>query len=75
MDSDNSESENISLVNLPSEILDLIQEYGDIFESPKALPPNRRIDHAINLKGDQRPINVRPYKYAHAQKDDGKIDH
>ena len=43
----------------------LLQQYTDIFEDPKGLPPKRAIDHRIMVMPNQRPINVRPYKYGH----------
>jgi len=32
------------------------------------LSPQRRIDHAISLFPNSHPVNVRPYRYPHAQK-------
>ncbi|KAL0554692.1 hypothetical protein IC582_008619 [Cucumis melo] len=48
----------------------LLQQYADIFEAPKTLPPKREIDHRILTMLEQRPINVRPYKYGHVQKEE-----
>ncbi|KAL0539616.1 hypothetical protein IC582_023832 [Cucumis melo] len=48
----------------------LLQQYADIFATPKGLPPKREIDHRILTMPDQRPINVRPYKYGHVQKEE-----
>ncbi|KAA0063771.1 peroxidase 64 [Cucumis melo var. makuwa] len=48
----------------------LLQQYADIFEAPKTLPPKREIDHRILTMPGQRPINVRPYKYGHVQKEE-----
>lgn len=50
----------------------LVREYELIFESLTQLPPKRNIDHQIILKEGQNPINVRPYKYSHSQKDEIK---
>ncbi|KAL4018114.1 hypothetical protein IC575_021704 [Cucumis melo] len=50
----------------------LLQQYTDIFTTPKGLPPKRDIDHKILTLPDQKPINVRPYKYGHIQK--GEIE-
>ena len=51
-------------------IKNLLQQYADIFEDPKKLPPKREIDHRILVLPNQRPINVRPYKYGYVQKEE-----
>lgn len=43
----------------------LLKQYED-------LPPKREVDHRILTLPQQRPINVRPYKYGHLQK--GEIE-
>ncbi|TYK17993.1 Ty3/gypsy retrotransposon protein [Cucumis melo var. makuwa] len=48
----------------------LLARYADISETPKGLPPKRAIDHHILTLLKQRPINVRPYKYSHVQKEE-----
>ncbi|XP_077225809.1 uncharacterized protein LOC143859017 [Tasmannia lanceolata] len=45
----------------------LLQRYKDIFSEPKGLPPSRAQDHQIPLI-DDKPVSVRPYRYAHFQK-------
>lgn len=47
-----------------------MQQYTDLFEDPKGLPPKRAIDHRIMVMPNQQPINVRPYKYGHVQKEE-----
>ena len=47
----------------------LLNEYVDIFEEPKTLPPHREHDHKILLRPGTTPINVRPYRYPTLQKD------
>lgn len=37
---------------------------------PAGLPPMRQIDHKNQLKEGTGPINVRPYRYLHAQKNE-----
>ncbi|KAL4278859.1 hypothetical protein GQ457_03G027370 [Hibiscus cannabinus] len=46
----------------------LLQEYTDIFEEPKQLPPPRTHDHAITLQPGAQPINLRPYRFPYHQK-------
>ncbi|XP_050947361.1 uncharacterized protein LOC103495179 [Cucumis melo] len=48
----------------------LLHQYADIFETPKGLPPKREIDYRILTLPEQRPINARPYKYGHVQKEE-----
>ena len=47
----------------------LLEEFADIFEEPKALPPPREHDYRILLKPGSVPVNVRPYRYPILQKD------
>ena len=49
---------------VPEPIQRLLQQYKDIFNDPKGLPPTRAYDHAIPLQPDAVPINCRPYKYS-----------
>ncbi|XP_058783052.1 uncharacterized protein LOC131657702 [Vicia villosa] len=60
---DNSSSE------LPVEISHLLQRYNPIFQQPKGLPPNLPHDHHITLIPHTPPVNVKPYRYPHSQKD------
>ncbi|KAL4035489.1 hypothetical protein IC575_004182 [Cucumis melo] len=48
----------------------LLHQYSDVFNSPTTLPPKRIIDHRILTLPGQKPINVRPYKYGHQQKEE-----
>ena len=48
----------------------LLNQYADVFEDPKGLPPKRTIDHCILTVPEQKPINIRPYKYGHVQKEE-----
>lgn len=50
----------------------LLDSYSDVFAEPTLLPPQREIDHKIVLKDNHPPINVRPYRFAYAQK--GEIE-
>lgn len=47
---------------------ELLQEYQDIFDLPKGLPPERVCDHKIRLKYESIVLNLKPYRYPGAQK-------
>ncbi|GJR79840.1 hypothetical protein Tco_0150625 [Tanacetum coccineum] len=51
------------------ELQALLEEYADVFEEPKTLPPHRSFDHQIPLKDGDVNVNVRPYRYPPSQKD------
>lgn len=46
----------------------MLQNYSDIFQNPKGLPPQRVYDHKIPIKEGSHPVNARPYRYAAEQK-------
>ena len=46
----------------------LLDEFEDLFEEPKSLPPPWPIDHTINLKANAKPVNIRSYRYPPKQK-------
>jgi hypothetical protein len=48
----------------------LLEQFDSLFRVPTTLPPNRPIDHKINLNNTANPINVRPYRYPHFQKNE-----
>jgi hypothetical protein len=47
----------------------LLAEFASIFVEPQGLPPRRQLCHHIRLKPGTGAVAVRPYRYAHAQKD------
>lgn len=49
-------------------INELLAEYKDLCMEPKSLPPTKSFDHAIHLKPNTKPINVRSYRYPPLQK-------
>ncbi|GJX65231.1 hypothetical protein Tco_0299574 [Tanacetum coccineum] len=49
-------------------IQNLLTDYSYIFEPPTSLPPPRLQDHHIPLKPNAPPVNVKPYRYPHYQK-------
>lgn len=55
---------------LNDDMRDILQEFEDVFRVPDSLPPQRPIEHHINLKEGTNAINVRPYRYAYFQKDE-----
>ncbi|XP_039023154.1 uncharacterized protein LOC120155744 [Hibiscus syriacus] len=52
----------------PTAIQPLLDQYHSIFVEPKGLPPTRNHDHAIPLKPEATPINLRPYRFPYNQK-------
>lgn len=52
------------------EIRRLLVRFEAVFQTPTSLPPRRAIEHHIALKEGSDPINVRPYRYAHFQKEE-----
>ena len=53
-----------------SAINTLLLKYQVIFQQPTTLPPPRQHDHHINLIPSALPVNVRPYRYPHSQKNE-----
>ncbi|KAF7132004.1 hypothetical protein RHSIM_Rhsim09G0000300 [Rhododendron simsii] len=45
-----------------SDIKVILQEFCDVFEEPKTLPPQRNADHKIPLKGGGEPVHVKSYR-------------
>lgn len=62
--------ENVGEKELPYHVTELVLEYSDVFQEPKGLPPRREIDHRIPLEPNSKPVNVRPYRYPHFQKNE-----
>ncbi|XP_076944632.1 uncharacterized protein LOC143615379 [Bidens hawaiensis] len=50
------------------QLTQLLQFFPILFETPHSLPPSRPHDHQIPLLTDTKPVNVRPYRYPHFQK-------
>lgn len=67
LDSDDSSSISTS-ENLGPNFMDLLHRYAPLFDEPTSLPPSRFTDHQIPLDHNAVPVNVRPYRYPHAQK-------
>ncbi len=46
----------------------LLDQFSDVFEEPKELPPQRSEDYRIPLQPGTIPVNLRPYRHSHEQK-------
>ncbi|XP_041009343.1 uncharacterized protein LOC121253391 [Juglans microcarpa x Juglans regia] len=55
---------------IPPNIQHQLNQYPDIFATPKGLPPTRSHDHTITLQPGTNPISVRLYQYPYFQKDE-----
>ncbi|KAK9058307.1 hypothetical protein SSX86_023148 [Deinandra increscens subsp. villosa] len=58
----------LPLTHPNTHIQQLLTEFATLFQSPHSLPPNRVHDHNIPLLNENKPINVKPYRYPHFQK-------
>ena len=51
------------------EIQELLQKYEKVFQNiPMQLPPERSIEHIIEVKPGSNLVKVKPYRYPHHQK-------
>jgi hypothetical protein len=57
-------------LQLPDSVMRLLRSFHDVFQPPSTLPPARSCDHAIPLFEGARPINIRPYRFSPAMKDE-----
>lgn len=48
----------------------VLQDYEDIFQPPVGLPPQRDIEHIIELKDGTQPFSIRPYRNSFEQKNE-----
>ena len=48
----------------------LLQEFGEVFETPIGLPPVRGHEHQITLMEGSQPVCQRPYRYLFYQKNE-----
>lgn len=55
------------MLDIPSPIQDLLDDFSQVVLEPTGLPPSRGQDHHILLK-TPNPISVRPYRYPYFQK-------
>lgn len=54
------------------ELDELLSKFKGVFEEHKGLPPEREINHTIELQKEAGPVSVRPYRYPHHHK--GEIE-
>lgn len=52
------------------ELQGVLDEFADVFESSKGLPPFCDHNHTILLKEGTAPVNVQPYRYPYIQKNE-----
>ncbi|MCH90126.1 hypothetical protein A2U01_0011034, partial [Trifolium medium] len=52
------------------QITPILDKFDSLFQPPTSLPPPRPVDHQINLTNPSNPINIRPYRYPHFQKNE-----
>lgn len=57
---------------VPIEMQRLLTQFAGIFKTPTQKPPAPDIEDHITLKEGSDPVNVRPYRYAHFQKEEMK---
>ena len=56
--------------SIPDEVQQVLDEFTDVFETPKSLPPMRDgHNHPIILQSGTDPISLKPYRYSAAQRD------
>lgn len=63
-------TDSTSLTSILETVQQLLDEYIDVFEDPKTLPPSRFHDHQIPLLPNSIPVNSKPYKYSPLHKDE-----
>ena len=64
------DSQDDSVLSSPVEIQLLINQFAPLFAEPTSLPPSRACDHEIPLIPGARPVNIRPYRYPPALRDE-----
>lgn len=57
-------------LEVPQELANLLDEFGEVFQAPSGLPPSRAFDHSIPLIEGASLVSVRPYRYPPVIKDE-----
>lgn len=52
---------------LPPEIEALLREFSDVFEPVRGLPPDRGVEHVVDLEPGARPVYCHPYRMSPAE--------
>jgi len=48
------------------ELQELIQKHEKVFQDlPMKMPPNKEIEHTIEVKAGSDPMNIKLYRYPH----------
>jgi hypothetical protein len=55
---------------MPEFVQQLLDSFQHLFAEPNELPPRRAYDHSIPLRPRAQPVNVRPYRFPPAMKDE-----
>lgn len=55
---------------VPSTVQPILLQFSSLFQDTQHLPPVRAISHKIELLPNSSPVNVRPYRYPHLQKNE-----
>ncbi|KAA3465422.1 reverse transcriptase [Gossypium australe] len=55
---------------IPRDLLNLLEAFNDVFQTPVGLPPSRLQDHRIPLRDESMIVNMRTYYYPIIQKNE-----
>lgn len=64
-----TDAETDILKSVPPDLMTILDKYSTIFSIPQTLPPSRAHDHQIHLNPTAAPVNIKPYRYPHYQKE------
>ena len=56
--------------SLPFQFQQLVDNFQELFEEPKGIPPIRALTHSIPLLSGARPFGLKPYRYTPFKKDE-----
>ena len=57
-------------VTIAPEMQPILDQYSEVFNEPKGLPPRRSHDHQIQLHAAAKTTSSRPYRYPYYQKEE-----
>lgn len=66
IDAPQSAASDLTTVKLEPSLVELLQQFTRVFETPRGLPPPHSQQHHIHLLPVTAPVNVKPYRYPHA---------